>query len=145
MLEKQSIEVESNAQLEGLTDSIHNQILNNFDYYYAMLELIVKFSLQDMESTPGIYAHISQQLLDVVNQHPQFDQLRYIDSETNERIRINRDSGDVYIVPPEQLQNKGDRYYFAEAVAQPLWSLYVSPIDLNIENGKIEEPWMPTI
>jgi signal transduction histidine kinase len=51
----------------------------------------------------------------------------------------------VQVVPSDRLQDKSDRYYFRDAMRLPPGSLYVSPLDLNIEFGRIEKPERPVI
>ncbi|MCH7808403.1 MAG: HAMP domain-containing protein [Planctomycetes bacterium] len=67
-------------------------------------------------------------------------QIRYLDDTGSEVIRLNIDKGQVEIVPPEQLQDKGDRYYVREALALEPGETYVSPMDLNVEHGQAELP-----
>ena len=74
-----------------------------------------------------------------------YDQIRYLDSDGNEIIRINYDEKGSIIVPKDQLQNKANRYYFKEALIQPYDTVYVSPLDLNVEGGQVEEPYKPMI
>lgn len=74
-----------------------------------------------------------------------YDQIRYIDANGDEKIRINISEKGGYIVPAKDLQNKKDRYYFTETVKLNEESVYVSPLDLNIEQGKIEIPYKPMI
>ena len=74
-----------------------------------------------------------------------YDQIRYIDVEGNEKIRINySESGSVAIVS-EQLQNKKDRYYFKDTIGLKKNQTYISKLDLNIENDEIEQPIKPMI
>lgn len=74
-----------------------------------------------------------------------YDQVRILDSTGMELIRINLEGSSSVIVPQEQLQSKGDRYYFKETFALKKGELYVSPLDLNIEHGRIEQPLKPMI
>ncbi|HEY86017.1 MAG TPA: hypothetical protein G4N96_12995, partial [Chloroflexi bacterium] len=68
-----------------------------------------------------------------------YDQIRFIDAEGNEIIRVNTSSGGVLsVVPEENLQNKADRYYFSDSIAIAPGEVFVSPLDLNIEQGQIE-------
>lgn len=73
-------------------------------------------------------------------------QLRYIDASGQEVIRIDRDkrSPELLIVPEHRLQNKSDRYYFKEASQLMSHQFWHSNIDLNMEQGKIEQPLRPT-
>jgi len=74
-----------------------------------------------------------------------YDQIRFLDEQGMETIRINYNAGTPSVVPNEQLQNKGSRYYFKDAYRLDADEVYVSPFDLNIEHGKIEQPLKPMI
>ncbi len=74
-----------------------------------------------------------------------FDQIRMLNKTGMEIIRINLYKGKPVIVPSEQLQFKGDRYYFQDTIGLAKGDIFVSPFDLNIEQGKIEQPLKPMI
>ena len=75
-----------------------------------------------------------------------YDQIRYIDIKGDEIIRINTSrEGISTIVPENELQNKSGRYYFEDTHQLELGKLMISPLDLNIENGEVEEPHKPVI
>jgi len=74
-----------------------------------------------------------------------YDQIRYLDKEGQEIIRINYNSGQPAIVPKEDLQPKADRYYFQATMRLKRWQVFVSPFDLNVEHEKIEKPLKPCI
>jgi signal transduction histidine kinase len=76
---------------------------------------------------------------------PVYDQIRYLDSRGMEIIRINNPDGNPYIVSPEELQSKQGRYYFKAAKALAAGQIFISPLDLNIEHGEIEQPLKPMI
>lgn len=73
---------------------------------------------------------------------PSLDQLRYIDQQGMERIRLDHRGGPPQLVT--ELQNKSDRDYVQIGLALTAGGVYVSPIDLNIEHGQIERPFRPT-
>jgi PAS domain S-box-containing protein len=74
-----------------------------------------------------------------------YDQIRLIDRQGREIIRINNQNGQSVIVGKSQLQNKANRYYFTESMQLQRNEIYVSPFDLNIEHGKIQIPIKPVI
>ncbi|WP_061034556.1 MULTISPECIES: diguanylate cyclase domain-containing protein [Vibrio] len=85
-------------------------------------------------------------ILETVSQRKEvYDQLRYLDLEGNEVVRINFNDGHSQVVPTEQLQNKSHRYYFNKALQLGCRKIYVSPLDLNVEHGQIEVPLKPMI
>ncbi len=74
-----------------------------------------------------------------------YDQARIINKEGIEVIRVNYNRGNPIIVPDDELQSKEDRYYFKESIKLHHNEIYMSPFDLNIENGEIEKPYKPMI
>lgn len=77
---------------------------------------------------------------------PTLEQMRILDKEGMERIRIDLDEdNNASLTLKEDLQFKGDRYYIRNALSLPQGSLFISPLDLNVENGKIEIPHKPVI
>ncbi len=74
-----------------------------------------------------------------------YDQIRLLDKDGMELLRINLTEDGASIVPPERLQNKATRYYFKEAMTLPIGEIYISPLDLNVENGEIEQPIKPML
>lgn len=74
-----------------------------------------------------------------------YDQIRYIDDNGDEKVRINFNEGKPVIVASESLQNKSDREYFIETMKLGSRNIYRSPFDLNMENGGIEAPAKPMI
>ncbi|WP_316367090.1 sensor domain-containing diguanylate cyclase [Candidatus Thiodiazotropha sp. CDECU1] len=76
---------------------------------------------------------------------PKYFQIRYLDKSGMEMIRINSDGTSQEITPQSQMQNKGDRYYFKNAIKLEVGEIYISPLDLNMERGEIERPFKPTV
>jgi len=74
-----------------------------------------------------------------------YDQIRYIDETGRESVRIDFHDGQPMAVPEHQLQDKTERYYFEDAHGLQRGLVYVSPLDLNMENGNIEEPLKPVV
>jgi len=77
--------------------------------------------------------------------YPHIYQIRLIAADGREWVRVDRKPNGVYVVPPDELQPKGDRYYFRDAMDVKLGQIYVSPLDLNVEFGKVEKPERPVI
>ncbi|WP_345992690.1 diguanylate cyclase [Sulfurimonas sp. HSL-1716] len=74
-------------------------------------------------------------------------QLRYIDKEGYERIRIDREkeNSEPFFIHQADLQNKSNRYYFFDSKNKPLEKVWFSALDLNIEHKKVEIPYKPTL
>ena len=74
-----------------------------------------------------------------------YDQIRFLDNNGQEQIRINNYDGTPVIVPETELQNKKHRYYFADSIGLEEGRIYMSVLDLNVENMKIVIPYKPVI
>lgn len=74
-----------------------------------------------------------------------YDQVRYLDQQGMERVRVNVAGSTAVVVPQTELQDKSDRYYFRESFSLNPGAIYTSPLDLNIERGEIEQPHNPTM
>lgn len=74
-----------------------------------------------------------------------YDQIRYIDEKGDEIVRINLRTNNSVIVNKDSLQNKKNRYYFKDIKRLNSGDIYMSPMDLNIEHGKIEQPIKPIV
>ncbi len=74
-----------------------------------------------------------------------YDQIRFLNVEGAELIRINYNNGTPFAVPKKNLQKKSTRYYFQEISKLKEGELYISPLDLNIEKGEIERPFKPVL
>lgn len=119
------------------------------DFSLQMIASDLKFMNESIVYTDYINGRqsIDQVLSDMVvlmKERPDYDQLRYIDENGMEIIRLNN-NGEVKIVAAEDLQDKSSRYYFVETMKLGVGEVYQSPIDLNIENGVLEIPHKPMI
>ncbi len=69
-----------------------------------------------------------------------YDQIRVLDLNGMEIVRVDYNNGNPVMTPKEKLQNKADRYYFKHTVNLGPRELFISPLELNIEHVKIEKP-----
>ncbi len=74
---------------------------------------------------------------------PNYYQLRYIDLEGLEQVRVQYRGDQVVEVPTAQLQDKLHRDYFQKAISLSRGQVYLSPLELNIEHGEVEQPIQP--
>lgn len=90
-------------------------------------------------------ALLERTLLETANIYGRYDQIRVISLQGKELVRVNHAMLGGYGVPQDQLQDKIDRYYVTEGLKLKPGQVYLSPLDLNVERGKIEKPLNPTI
>jgi methyl-accepting chemotaxis protein len=65
-------------------------------------------------------------------------QLRYIDEKGDEIVRTEFDGNNYKLISKNELQNKKGGYYFEETVKLNKGKIYISQLDLNVENDVIE-------
>ncbi|PIW42231.1 MAG: GGDEF domain-containing protein, partial [Zetaproteobacteria bacterium CG12_big_fil_rev_8_21_14_0_65_55_1124] len=97
------------------------------------------------EAAGNNYDSLADEFLVLCKNKKMYDQVRFLDATGMELIRANFNNGHPAIVPKDQLQSKAGRYYFKGAISLEQGEVFVSPLDLNIEGGAIEQPIKPTI
>jgi signal transduction histidine kinase len=76
---------------------------------------------------------------------PAISQVRWLDPNGEEKVRINLSAGRPYRVGEAELQNKAQRYYFKEAQRSAPGQVYLSRLDLNQEHNVIVQPLEPSL
>lgn len=74
-----------------------------------------------------------------------YDQIRIIVPSGREYLRINYNGGSPIVSDPSRLQDKSKRDYVNTPLSMEHGQVYVSPLDLNKEDGKVVRPFKPTI
>lgn len=105
------------------------------------------YDQDDQSSQVAWKSRLAKIFVGMLNSKPQTSQLRFIDANGMEQIRVDRsgENGEIRIVPNSELQNKATRDYFHAATKLSAGQVYFSDIELNREHGKIIEPHEPTI
>ena len=85
----------------------------------------------------GVKTNLEKDFLSFANEKKIFHQIRYIDENGQEIVRVDSKKGMPEIIRGN-LQNKKDRYYFTEAINLEFGNIFISPLDLNVENNEIE-------
>lgn len=94
---------------------------------------------------PATLSNVKKLFQGVCHAYGIYDQVSLIAANGNELARVSYEGGRCEAVPESKRENKQDRPYFTEALK--LWNgkVYVSPLELNVEQGVIELPRTPTI
>jgi len=109
-----------------------------------LLYLSDSYPMKEMLNT-GQKDALEDDLLSFSLRKGKYDQIRLIDNKGMEIVRINYNQGTTSIISASKLQEKADRYYFKDTISLSQKEIFVSPLDLNIEEGKIEQPLKPVI
>jgi len=90
-------------------------------------------------------ASLEQEFLLYTHTTGMYAQIRYLDETGMEIVRVNYSNGEATVVPKADLQFKGNRYYCEATFALNEREIFVSPLDLNIEQNVVEIPIKPMI
>ena len=76
-----------------------------------------------------------------------YDQIRILDMTGMEVVRVDYENeyASPLVVPDQDLQDKSNRDYFPICRDLPKDGIYISRLDLNVENGQVEIPYTPVI
>ncbi|MBU1365813.1 MAG: response regulator [Gammaproteobacteria bacterium] len=77
--------------------------------------------------------------------NPTIAQIRWIDEQGKEELRIDVVDGKTTRVADSDLQQKIQRPYYNATMILPKGKIYISPLNLNIENEQIERPYKPML
>ncbi|WED26284.1 PAS domain S-box protein [Vibrio sp. DW001] len=102
-------------------------------------------SSQIVSRHPDPLQDLEQYFIQMSTNNQNYDQIRYVDIDGWERLRVNNINGDISIVGSKELQNKAHRYYWQYSNQLAKGQVYISPMDLNVEGGVIQKPLNPTI
>ncbi len=111
----------------------------------ASREPILKTALR--EQTPANINIIKQvTFASLLARNPEYDQIRWIDLEGRELIRVHRDNTNTIVtVPDNKLQSKAQHTYFIEGSKLAEQQIYISEMELNREHGIVEVPYKPVL
>lgn len=117
-----------------------------------LMFLTTQNELQSMLNRPGgatetleLRQAIANEYVSMSQQKQLYDQIRFLDTTGKEIVRVNLNQGQPSVVPEEKLQVQAKRYWFKDTLPLQSGEVFVSPLDLNIERGKIEQPLKPMI
>ena len=104
---------------KSILNRYFNNVIGDVKYIAESYAINKKFSLEN-----GTFI-IEQEWLMFAKTKGIYDQIRFLDKDGNELIRVNSNNGNPMIVPKNELQNKSERNYFKDSI--------------ELENGKIIE------
>jgi len=90
-------------------------------------------------------AGLERNMLAFVRRRPGYFQIRFIDATGRELLAVENTPGGPRVTPREELQDRRERGYFSDTMRLEPGDVFVSPMDLNVENGVLEEPYKPVV
>ncbi len=139
---KDEFKIQSSLQAKDKAIYLNNFIQKRVDTINAVKNNPYFAQFIDFEN----YKHNTNFLFfTIIEENKDFMQLRYIDEFGDEKLRFDRKVIGSVAYKIAHLQNKKNRYYFKETKKLKQNEIFVSKIDFNIENGKVQEPKIPVV
>jgi len=135
VLHEQDTEIQSDLKAQV-------KILDNT---FALLKMNLNYLAQNEHTDTEHISidEIKQHFLTFADSYKYFQQIRWLDLNGRELVRVDKRDNKAFI--NENLQDKSKRYYYLESRNLKEKEIYLSPLDLNVEHGMIEEPHRPVI
>ncbi|WP_227816048.1 ATP-binding protein [Nitrogeniibacter aestuarii] len=131
---------------EGYLRAVEVVVQQEFDDVIGDLDtLVTAISLYRWSADAAALEKLPALFVAYGQESARYDQIRLLDLDGQERVRVNFRGGRTEVVPPEALQNKADRPYFTHSRALQPHERYISALELNMEHGRVEQPLRPTI
>ncbi len=118
-----------------------SSVLSDVRFLSSHTELVEFLAMDD----PYTQWRLAQAYANVLLQTRDYAQIRIVEADGRERVRVNRTPQGVQIVPPAELKNEKDTDDVAEAMRLAPGQIYVSPMSLNRDDGKLTQPLTPII
>jgi len=143
-------EVESTRLEANLKSTVHESVHHIVSSLNGVTDDLLTLSKQSslrqllIEQSDILREQVSSDIFFFAQQH-RYSQVRLLDINGQELVRVDHANNQTYLVPKERLQDKSNRYYYRDSLLLSSGEVYQSVFDLNVENGKIETPWKPMI
>ncbi|USN53145.1 MAG: PAS domain S-box protein [Candidatus Nomurabacteria bacterium] len=140
ILEQEKGVVESEAvHVEDELETYYRLVLSLRDY-----PSLTKLPGSENEARTQAITETQQIFQSFLKADPRIFRIKYLDLDGKEMVRVDGDNGVVQIVEGSQLEDESAWEYFQEAQSSNT-DVFISPYDLNIAYGKIQEPYVPVL
>jgi diguanylate cyclase (GGDEF)-like protein len=139
--EMQNLILESQSEVESIRNVLESNILQLVKDSEIFGELVSYHNYLD----ESYIKDMTELFVDNVQLRKNYIQMRILDENGKEIVRVDRVNDIPISKTGNQLQDKSDRYYFKDIKGIANDEIYLSDLDLNVENGEIQVPFVPTL
>lgn len=130
-----------NASIESFLSSAEDDVL----FLSKSTPMQRYLANQDSDDLESLKNGLAKEFLAFSKQRKIYYQIRYLDENGQEIVRVDSNKRSSYIIPQRKLQNKATRGYFTNSIGLSGGDVFVSKLDLNRERGQVEIPHKPVI
>ncbi|WP_303852587.1 PAS domain-containing sensor histidine kinase [Seleniivibrio woodruffii] len=117
----------------SMVDSLIDQMLVSSATELSVVEQHESFrTFLKTDNPQGLASEFSA----IMQRHPEFLQIKYLDRSGMEMIRLNRTPKGLSRTKDDELHNRSDKYYFRQAMQMSGKYIYVSGLDPNVDKEK---------
>lgn len=150
MIARSSIETAENVVLRQEVEQValaqselKTELQRPVDHIQSLVqEAMVRQVYQGAEGVPTRSMENAFETL--LSRNPGYRSVRWIGQDGLERVKVERRNGSVAVAPQGDLQDQKERYFFHDVVSMPAGGVYISPMDLFVDHGEIQVPYLPT-
>jgi diguanylate cyclase (GGDEF)-like protein/PAS domain S-box-containing protein len=146
-LDAKNIKKEMLAMAVAQAEQIDKEFRHDIANFDAKLTAIEESRLFQHYYEDNDLIAMRHYFLDIAKTSHAIMQLRLLDMDGNEVVRIEREASETspFMVDSDKLQNKKDRYYFSALQALSQGEFWYSKLDVNVEHGEIQKPIVPVL
>lgn len=131
--------------VELASQSVREALRLPASHLYSVVHLEPRMQ-EALNSQDGNLREVENAFTTLLLRNPNYAQVRWIGEYGMEIVRVDQKApGIVKAKATDTLQDKSSRPYVQQGLQLQKDQLYVSPLDLNIENGEIQIPYMPVV
>lgn len=138
------LEVRGNESIDRQKDVV-------FNYFNTVLPDLLFCSNQNeliflLNSDSNKWAELAEkEYIEFLKATKLYDQIRYIDNNGKEKIKVNYNDGNAEATENHDLQDKSKDYQFINSISLGRGEIFVSKLEFNIEQGVIRPTYRPVI
>ena len=144
-MEAQKIKALSTS-IETFLRNVPND-LNYNAHFYALKKLLIWERLKDKRKIRYWDTIYISTLKDYIKNQKLYHQVRILDEHGKEKLvlKYNNKTQEVKKTMLKELQDKSTSNYFTQAINLQEGDFYISEMNLNVEFGKVEKPFVPVL
>lgn len=139
---RQNIAIEQASHLKNQTTVIQENLRHST---YSLLFLINQVRLhQPFKTASGLKA-LSNDFISLLDSNDLYDKIILLDAHGREVLKVSYHAGKPGTSPESELRWQGGRNYFVRTIMLNANEIYISPMVLTADRGKVEQPKKPML